>query len=852
MADTLDIQHGLLSYANPNYNLASPDVHSANSNEHTDEDEDDDEEDRLLGQALDDEALGENDPYQALYEELDAVCRFGRPGSGSIPHSNTTPGGVMGLGLDGMGIGCVVPGKGKTRRSYAQLDINSMGVDVEDGGSLLTSSLTTSSVGAIPVSPYQSLVSTDSENNIGSTQTERSRKLSLEERNNNRGFDNSRTRVQSRPKKKDGTEESARRSSNSLLDYYSSLERAASTRSGKETDSSVMETEDDPAGSHGDAEDKESSEVKSQEDSAIPHIQGELTNELYAVPVKRRIRKSPDGASSSPRSSRGGSPTTSDSSHKESIDVSDLIKAEEQKQEELLPPGWERHEDDDGPYYWHISSGTIQREPPAVCPSHKLQSKRLSRDLDVICNFTNFATTSSSSSKSSVSSTSSSNSGKGESALGASSTHSSSPKQPAGEVQLRSLSEHCRQKEEMQLKRRSYPQGMCSLTADKKPIRFAVRSLGWVEIAEEDLTPERSSKAVNRCIVDLSLGRNDILDVVGRWGDGKDLFMDLDDYSLRLIDPQDFTVLNTQPIHTIRVWGVGRDNGRDFAYVARDRLSRKHMCHVFRCDNPARIIANTLRDICKKIMIERSLQQNLAKQVMPGGSAVPRSVTGPLGASRREALLSQPHVCRGSGLGATRPNNLPTEQRRLSQGSGKSGYSSKSFPTPMEEPKKLLKAYYLGSTKVDKPTGMDTLNLAIDRLTTSTPKSEHKYVHVAVAPSTITILEPGEETKVIAECRVRFLSFLGIGRNVKTCAFIVHTAHDQYVAHVFTCEPSSGALCKTIEAACKLRYQKCLDAHRLIQERKRNEAQQNKGLTSTIRNVLGNLTTRLTNKSVET
>lgn len=29
-----------------------------------------------------------------------------------------------------------------------------------------------------------------------------------------------------------------------------------------------------------------------------------------------------------------------------------------------LPPGWEKHEDNDGPYYWHIKSGTIQREPP--------------------------------------------------------------------------------------------------------------------------------------------------------------------------------------------------------------------------------------------------------------------------------------------------------------------------------------------------------------------------------------------------------------------------------------------------------------------------------------------------------
>lgn len=54
---------------------------------------------------------------------------------------------------------------------------------------------------------------------------------------------------------------------------------------------------------------------------------------------------------------------------------------------------------------------------------------------------------------------------------------------------------------------------------------------------------------------------------------------------------------------------------RDFAYVARDRTTRRHMCHVFRCDIPARTIANTLRDICKKIMIERSLQQNLAKPI---------------------------------------------------------------------------------------------------------------------------------------------------------------------------------------------------------------------------------------------
>lgn len=52
-----------------------------------------------------------------------------------------------------------------------------------------------------------------------------------------------------------------------------------------------------------------------------------------------------------------------------------------------------------------------------------------------------------------------------------------------------------------------------------KPVRFAVRSLGWIEIAEEDLTPEKSSRAVNKAIVDLSTGRNDIMDNISKWGD---------------------------------------------------------------------------------------------------------------------------------------------------------------------------------------------------------------------------------------------------------------------------------------------------------------------------------------------
>lgn len=82
---------------------------------------------------------------------------------------------------------------------------------------------------------------------------------------------------------------------------------------------------------------------------------------------------------------------------------------------------------------------------------------------------------------------------------------------------------------------------------------------------------------------------------------------------------------------------------------------------------------------------------------------------------------------------------------------------------------------------------------------------------VSVAPSVLEIKSDNGEVNL--EIRVRYLSFMGIGRDVTTCGLIVHTARDDFEAHCFYSTPSSGALCKAIEAACVLRYQKCLDAH---------------------------------------
>lgn len=65
--------------------------------------------------------------------------------------------------------------------------------------------------------------------------------------------------------------------------------------------------------------------------------------------------------------------------------------------------------------------------------------------------------------------------------------------------------------------------------------------------------------------------------------------------------------------------------------------------------------------------------------------------------------------------------------------------SAHSFPTPMEEPKKVLRAQYLGSTQVPRATGMEVLNEAIDTLVAAVPQDKWQYVNVAIAPSMITI-----------------------------------------------------------------------------------------------------------------
>uniref|UniRef100_A0AAY4BJD5 Amyloid beta (A4) precursor protein-binding, family B, member 1 (Fe65) n=1 Tax=Denticeps clupeoides TaxID=299321 RepID=A0AAY4BJD5_9TELE len=374
-----------------------------------------------------------------------------------------------------------------------------------------------------------------------------------------------------------------------------------------------------------------------------------------------------------------------------------------------LPPGWMRVRDTSGTYYWHIPTGTTQWDPPL--PLDKVDESTMSSSMSL-------ETTPCE-----------------EQEVWDKVTSDESLKEFEGAT-LRYASINLRQEYDS-----------CLIFSDcihlTRTFCFAVRSLGWVEMSEEDMAPGRSSFAVNNCIRQLSYHKHNLHDTAGIWGEGKDMLMVLENEHMNLIDPLGQTLLHTQPIVSIRVWGVGRDNGRDFAYVARDDLTQVLKCHVFRCDTPAKNIATSLHEMCSKVSQIKQKQDE--------------------------------------------------------------------FPVPKNELVQRFHVNYLGNVPVTKPIGMDTINEALQTALDSKEKHEWVAVSVNVAPATLTIFKR-ETEEVLSECRVRFLSFMGVGKDVHTFAFIMAEGPGDFICHMFWCQPNAASLSEAVQAACMLRYQKCLDA----------------------------------------
>ncbi|NXC42335.1 APBB3 protein, partial [Penelope pileata] len=311
-----------------------------------------------------------------------------------------------------------------------------------------------------------------------------------------------------------------------------------------------------------------------------------------------------------------------------------------------LPSGWRKIHDSLGTYYWHVPTGTTQWQHPACTAGPRGHLEADGEDM---------------------------------------------PLEPAPAVMHTT-------------KPRPIPSPMASLTrrtslpwhgddsqhsAEPSSKCFAVRSLGWVEIPEEDLAPGKSSIAVNNCIQQLSNSKGQ--GSADGWGEGQDLVMILKKDTMSLVDPLDHSLIHCQPILNIRVWGVGCDHGRcqqDFAFVANDKDTCVLKCHVFRCNVPAKGIAKALHTMCSEIVAQRAALCPAPLRARPSEPDPTLRGTAP----RCPAAWQSPSVLPGPAHGPVPAAAAPDAGGRF-------------------------EALYIGSVPVPRAVGMDVLNAAIEELT---------------------------------------------------------------------------------------------------------------------------------------
>ncbi|XP_069055485.1 amyloid-beta A4 precursor protein-binding family B member 3 [Pleurodeles waltl] len=388
----------------------------------------------------------------------------------------------------------------------------------------------------------------------------------------------------------------------------------------------------------------------------------------------------------------------------------------------LLPPGWRTIRDTSGTYYWHVPTGTTQWQHP-----------------------------------------------------GCGSSAGSSPL--AGEVILQETQGSHQVTGGQEVKERPFPapsvnrrtslswpdEDFVQGTNEPGSRCFAVRSLGWVEIPEEDLAPGKSGITVNNCIQQLTQSKGEVRDL----REGQNMVMILKKDTMSLVDPLDHSLIHSQPIINIRVWGVGCNNGRDFAFVANDKDTCMLKCHVFRCDVPAKAIASALHSMCSQIISEKAVSSN----------SITRSVT----------------------LETVSPEDLPLQVDILDA---------------VRQSIQKYDTLYVGSRPVSKPMGIEVLNETIEKLTTTTDREQWKTGVMEVSDTVVAVHPPegGDDEDLIWDCQVRYVTFIGVGKDPRTFALIVDVGNQQFQCAVFWCEPDAGNISEAVQAACMVQYQKCLVA----------------------------------------
>ncbi|XP_048816095.1 amyloid-beta A4 precursor protein-binding family B member 3 isoform X4 [Lagopus muta] len=286
---------------------------------------------------------------------------------------------------------------------------------------------------------------------------------------------------------------------------------------------------------------------------------------------------------------------------------------------------------------------------------------------------------------------------------------------------------------------------------------------------------------------------------------GQDLVMILKKDTMSLVDPLDHSLIHCQPILNIRVWGVGCNKGRDrdFAFVASDKDTCVLKCHVFRCNVPAKGIAKALHGMCSQIVAERAAA---GSRLSPRSAALESisAATWPLRTADVQDAVGRP----------------PRQYEALYIG-------SRPVPRAMGKaapPQPRLSPAAGGEHRAPLPAGMDVLNAAIEQLLAGPGRHSWTPAHVYVSDTAVRVrraqVGPGrgrgerggvgagparrpqeEDGAHVWQCEVRYVTFLGVGRDAHTFALIADTGR-RFQCAAFWCEPDAGTISEAVQAAC--------------------------------------------------
>lgn len=124
-----------------------------------------------------------------------------------------------------------------------------------------------------------------------------------------------------------------------------------------------------------------------------------------------------------------------------------------------------------------------------------------------------------------------------------------------------------------------------------------------------------------------------------------------------------------------------------------------------------------------------------------------------------------------------------------------------------EKSSEIFQAEYLGKCLVSNISGINTIKHAIDIVKSQNTKID---VNVEVSMAEIVVKDL-KKNNVIVNCRMRYISFIGIGEDIQMFAFISVLNMDGPVCYVFKNPPKSH-LPIAVKQACYLRYQSIMES----------------------------------------